>query len=63
MGSLDGGVELPREEFRVEDDFCVGTVVLDSADESDIRKLARDRRRSSLKKGILYWNAGCTSSI
>ena len=30
----------------------VGTVPLDSFDEPDVRKLARDRRRSSLKKDI-----------
>lgn len=31
----------------------VGTVPFDSAEESLVRKLARDRLRSSLKKGIL----------
>lgn len=47
VGWLEGGVELPCTELRVEDDFCVGTVLVDSAEESEVRKLARERRRSS----------------
>ena len=46
------GVEVPLVEFRVEDDLAVGTVPLDSLDESEVRKLALERLRSSLKKGI-----------
>lgn len=46
------GVEVPLVELRVEDDFAVGTVPLDSLEESDVRKLALERLRSSLKKGI-----------
>ena len=49
---VEGGVELPRIEFKVEDDFVVGTVPLDSFEESLVRKLAFERRRSSLKKGM-----------
>ena len=49
---MDGGVELPRIEFKVEDDFVVGTLPLDSLEESLVRKLAFERRRSSLKKGM-----------
>ena len=49
---VEGGVELPRAEFRVDVDLVVGTVPLDSLDESVVRKLALERRRSSLKKGI-----------
>jgi hypothetical protein len=37
----------------VEVDFVVGTVPFDSAEESLVRKLALDRRRRSLKKGML----------
>jgi hypothetical protein len=43
---------LPGVEFKVEEDLAVGTVRLESAEESVVRKLALDRRRSSLKKGI-----------
>lgn len=43
---------LPRAEFRVDDDFVVGTVPVDSVEESEVRKLALDRRRKSLKKGM-----------
>lgn len=43
---------LPGVEFKVEEDLAVGTVPLDSVEESEVRKLALDRRRSSLKKGI-----------
>jgi hypothetical protein len=50
---VDGGVVLPfKPEFKVEDDLAVGTVAVDSFEESEVRKLALDRRRSSLKKGI-----------
>ena len=51
-----GGVELPKVEFNVDDDLVVGTVPLDSLesfDESEVRKLARERLRSSLKKGMM----------
>jgi hypothetical protein len=48
----EGGVEVPLAEFRVEDDLAVGTVPLDSLEESDVRKLALERLRSSLKNGI-----------
>lgn len=43
---------LPRAELRVEEDFAVGTVPLDSVEESEVRKLAFDRLRRSLKKGM-----------
>lgn len=43
---------LPGAEFRVEEDFAVGTVLLESVEESEVRKLAFDRRRRSLKKGM-----------
>jgi hypothetical protein len=46
------GVEVPLVEFRVEDDLAVGTVPFDSLEESDVRKLALERLRSSLKNGI-----------
>ena len=48
----EGGVEVPLMEFRVDDDLVVGTVPLDSLEESEVRKLALERLRSSLKKGI-----------
>jgi hypothetical protein len=38
----------------VEVDFVVGTVTLDSTEESLVRKLALDRLRRSLKKGMLW---------
>lgn len=44
---------LPRAEFNVEDDLVVGTVRLDSFDDPEVRKLALDRLRSSLKKGMV----------
>ena len=43
---------LPKAEFKVDDDFVVGTVPVDSVEESEVRKLALDRRRRSLKKGM-----------
>lgn len=43
----------PRPEFKVDDDLAVGTVVVESLEESEVRKLALERRRSSLKKGML----------
>ena len=49
---MDGGVALPRAELSVEEDFAVGTVPLDSVEESEVRKLAFDRLRKSLKKGM-----------
>jgi hypothetical protein len=48
----EDGVEVPLVEFRVDDDLAVGTVPLDSFEESEVRKLALERLRSSLKKGI-----------
>ena len=60
----DGGVVVPGVEFRVEEDLVVGTVPLDSVEESEVRKLAFDRRRSSLKKGMAVrdelWTAALT---
>jgi hypothetical protein len=53
---VDGGVELPSAELRVEVDLVVGTVPLDPLEDPevpDVRKLALDRLRSSLKKGIV----------
>jgi hypothetical protein len=50
---VEGGVVLPWVELRVEEDFAVGTVPFDSFEESVVRKLALDRLRSSLKKGML----------
>lgn len=55
MWYVDGGVELPGAEFRVEEDLVVGTVPWDSLEDPEVpevRKLARDRLRRSLKKGI-----------
>ena len=49
---VEGGVVLPRAELSVDEDFAVGTVPLDSVEESEVRKLAFDRLRKSLKKGI-----------
>jgi hypothetical protein len=49
---VEGGVELPSAEFKVEEDLVVGTVPWDSLEDPEVRKLALDRRRSSLKKGI-----------
>ena len=49
----EGGVELPLVEFRVEEDLAVGTVPLESLEESEVRTLALERLRSSLKKGML----------
>jgi hypothetical protein len=49
----EGGVEVPLLEFRVDDDLAVGTVPLDLLEESEVRKLALERLRSSLKNGIL----------
>lgn len=43
---------LPRAEFKVDEDFAVGTVPLDSVEELEVRKLALDRLRRSLKKGM-----------
>lgn len=45
----------PIAEFNVEDDLVVGTVPFESFDESEVRKLALDRRRSSLKNGMMVW--------
>lgn len=50
--SDEDGVEAPLAEFRVDDDLAVGTVPLDSLEESEVRKLALERLRSSLKNGI-----------
>jgi hypothetical protein len=47
------GVEVPLVELSVEDDFAAGTVPLDSFDESDVRKLALERLRRSLKNGMV----------
>ena len=57
VGLLEGGVELPRIELSVEDDFCVGTVPVDCADcveESVVPKLALDRRLNSLKNVMIH---------
>ena len=43
----------PRAELRVEDDLVVGTFPFESLEESEVRKLAFERRRSSLKNGML----------
>lgn len=56
MWYVDGGVELPRIELRVDEDLVVGTVPLDPLEDPDVpevRKLALERLRSSLKKGIV----------
>jgi hypothetical protein len=57
-GTEEGGVVVPNEELRVEEDFAVGMVPLldseeDSLEEPCVLKLALDRRRRSLKKGIV----------
>ena len=49
---MEGGVELPRAELRVEEDFVVGTVPLDSFEESRVRKLALLFLLRSLKNGM-----------
>ncbi len=36
----------------MDEDLAVGTVPFDSVEESEVRKLAFDRRRSSLKNGM-----------
>lgn len=43
---------LPSAELSVDEDFVVGTVPLDSVEELEVRKLAFDRLRKSLKKGM-----------
>lgn len=50
----EGGVEAPYEELRVDEDLVVGTVAFDSAEDSLVRKLALDRLRNSLKKGMMF---------
>lgn len=50
----DGGVVEPKEEFRVEVDFAVGTVPLEPEEESVVRKLALDLLRRSLRKVIIH---------
>ncbi len=56
LGGIEkGGVVVPKEEFRVEEDFAVGMVPLldsaeDSLEEPCVLKLALDRRRRSLKE-------------
>jgi hypothetical protein len=57
-GSEEGGVVVPNEELRVEEDFAVGIMpLLDSTDdaleEPCVLKLALDRRRRSLKNGMI----------
>lgn len=47
----------PEEELRVEEDLVVGTVRFDSAEESLVRKLAFERLRRSLKKGMFVSDA------
>jgi hypothetical protein len=49
------GVEVPLVELSVEDDFAVGTLPLDSFEESDVRKLALERLRRSLKNGMVIF--------
>lgn len=44
---------LPPAELSVDDDFAVGTVPLESVDESEVRKLAFERLRRSLKNGMV----------
>jgi hypothetical protein len=46
----EDGVEVPLVE---DDDLSVGTVPLDLLEESEVRKLALERLRSSFKNGIL----------
>jgi hypothetical protein len=48
----EDGVEVPLVELRVDDDLAVGTVPLDSLEESEVRILALERLRSSLKNGM-----------
>ncbi len=54
---MEGGVVLPPVELSVEDDFAVGTVPLDSVEESEVRKLAFERLRRSLKNGMAIEDA------
>lgn len=49
---LEGGVELAYAEFSVDEDFCEGTLLLESLEESEVLKLAFERRRKSLRKVI-----------
>lgn len=51
-GRLGRGAELAYAEFSVEEDFCEGTPLLELLEESEVRKLALERRRRSLKKAI-----------
>jgi hypothetical protein len=52
---VDGGVVLPfKPEFKVDEDLAVGTAAVESLDESEVRKLAFERLRNSLKNGMLY---------
>ena len=63
---VEGGVELPGAEFRVEEDLVVGTVPLDSLDDPDVpevRKLARDRLRRSLRKVIANERASTATML
>lgn len=52
---LDGGVfELAYAELRVEDEWVEGTLLfLDSLEESEVRKLARDFLRKSLRNAMV----------
>lgn len=36
VGWLEGGVELAYAEFNVEEDFCEGTLLLESLEESEV---------------------------
>lgn len=65
-GIEEGGVVVPKEELRVEEDFAVGMVPLfdssadDPLEEPCVLKLAFDRRRRSLKNGMA--NGGLSSN-
>lgn len=62
--SSEGGVVAPNEEFKVEVDFAVGTVPFESVADSEVLlKDARERRRSSLRKGIAACPERMDSSV
>ena len=58
----EAGVEAPYTELRVEEDLVVGTVPLldplesELSEDLSVLKLALERRRNSLKKGIVLAN-------
>lgn len=59
-GWVDGGVDSAYAEFKVDEDFWDGTLsLLESLDDSEVRKLALDRRRRSLRKAMMLAISAC----